>query len=70
MSARLIRSRRLSNVIEGVGNTPLLRLRRVAAHVPDVEVYAKLEFMNSGGSVKDRPALRMIQDAIADGRLT
>jgi S-sulfo-L-cysteine synthase (O-acetyl-L-serine-dependent) len=67
---RLVRSRRLESVIDAVGNTPLVRLRRVAAHVPDVEVWAKLEFANPGGSVKDRPALRMIKDALADGRLT
>jgi S-sulfo-L-cysteine synthase (O-acetyl-L-serine-dependent) len=63
-------SRRIASVVEAVGNTPLLRLRRVAKHVPDVEVWAKLEFANPGGSVKDRPALRMMLDAIADGRLT
>jgi cysteine synthase B len=45
-------------------------LRRSARQAPDVEVWAKLEFANPGGSVKDRPALRMIQDALADGRLT
>ena len=67
---RLVRSRQLSSVIDGIGQTPLLRLKKVAAHVPNVEVYVKLEFMNPGGSVKDRPALRMIQDAIRDGRLT
>lgn len=66
----LARGRRLSSVVEAVGNTPLVRLNKVAAHVPDVEVWAKLEFANPGGSVKDRPALRMIQDALADGRLT
>ena len=65
-----MRSRRLSSVIEAVGNTPLVRLRRVASHTPDVEVWAKLEFANPGGSVKDRPALRMMMDALADGRLT
>lgn len=70
MNHRLLRSRHLTSIIEGVGNTPLLRLKKVAAHVPDVEVYVKLEFMNPGGSVKDRPALRMMLDAIADGRLT
>src|SRR5262249_38936830 len=53
-----------------VGNTPLVRLRHVARDVPDVEVWAKLEFANPGGSVKDRPALRMMLDALADGRLT
>lgn len=70
MSLRHLRCRSLHSVIEGIGNTPLLRLKKVAAHVPSVEVYVKLEFMNPGGSVKDRPALKMIQDAIADGRLT
>jgi cysteine synthase B len=45
-------------------------LHKVARHVPDVEVWAKLEFANPGGSVKDRPALRMMLDALADGRLT
>lgn len=70
MNRRLVRSRRLSSVIDAVGNTPLLRLERVAANAPSVEVYVKLEFANPGGSVKDRPALRMIQDALSDGRLT
>jgi cysteine synthase B len=63
-------SRRLASVVEAVGETPLVRLTKVAKHVPDVEVWAKLEFANPGGSVKDRPALRMILDALADGRLT
>jgi cysteine synthase B len=62
-------TRRLESIVDAVGRTPLLRLRRVAAHLPDVEVWAKLEFANPGGSVKDRPALRMMQDALADGRL-
>ena len=66
----LARARRLDSVIDAVGDTPLVRLRRVIAHLPDVELWAKLEFANPGGSVKDRPALRMIQDALADGRLT
>jgi cysteine synthase B len=65
-----MRARRLESVVDAVGNTPLVRLRRVATHVPDVEVWAKLEFANPGGSVKDRPALRMMLDALADGRLT
>ncbi|HVU02108.1 MAG TPA: cysteine synthase family protein [Polyangiaceae bacterium] len=70
MNRRFVRSRRLASVIEAVGNTPLLRLERVAKSAPSVEVYLKLEFANPGGSVKDRPALRMVQDALADGRLT
>jgi cysteine synthase B len=63
-------SRRIDSVIDAVGNTPLVRLRHVAKDAPGVEVYAKLELANPGGSVKDRAALRMMQDALADGRLT
>jgi len=63
-------ARRLDSVIDAVGNTPTVRLNRVAQDMPDVEVWAKLEFANPGGSVKDRPALRMIQDALADGRMS
>jgi cysteine synthase B len=67
---RAWRSRRIESVVDAVGNTPLLRLHHVGAEAPGVPIYAKLEFANPGGSVKDRPALRMIQDAFADGRLT
>lgn len=67
--SRLARSHLRGSMVELVGQTPLVRLKRVAAHVPDVEVWLKLEFMNPGGSVKDRPARRMILDALADGRL-
>lgn len=67
---RMTRSRRLSSIVDAVGNTPLLRIDKVTKHTPGVEVYVKLEFCNPGGSVKDRPALRMVQDALADGRLT
>jgi cysteine synthase B len=67
---RGVRGRRLASVVDAVGRTPLVRLTKAARHVPDVEVWAKLEFANPGGSVKDRPALRMMTDALADGRLT
>jgi cysteine synthase B len=52
-----------------VGNTPLLRLRHIAAQAGDVEIYAKAEWFNPGGSVKDRPALSMILDGERSGRL-
>ena len=55
-------------VIEQIGNTPLLRLEDPAIP-PRVEVYAKLESFNPGGSVKDRPARRMIEDGERDGAL-
>jgi S-sulfo-L-cysteine synthase (O-acetyl-L-serine-dependent) len=64
-----LRVRRIESVIEAVGDTPLVRLRVVTKDAPDVPVYAKLEFANPGGSVKDRAALRMIEDALRDGRL-
>jgi cysteine synthase B len=70
VSARLVRSRELGSVVDAIGNTPLVRLNHVTVTSPDVEVYVKLEYCNPGGSVKDRPALRIIQDAIASGRLT
>lgn len=54
-----------------VGNTPLLRLQHVTAHLPEtVEVYAKAEWFNPSGSVKDRPALNIIRTAEAEGVLT
>jgi len=52
-----------------VGNTPLVPLRRVAAHVGPVEVYAKAEWFNPSGSVKDRPAREIILVAEQAGRL-
>jgi len=70
MRSRLVRSKLLSSVAEAVGQTPLVRLDRAAREAPSVEVYAKLEFANPGGSVKDRAALRMMTRALEDGRLT
>ncbi len=52
-----------------VGKTPLVRLRRIGSEIHGVRIYAKCEFANPGGSVKDRPALRMIEAALADGRV-
>ncbi|MBI3649804.1 MAG: cysteine synthase family protein [Acidobacteria bacterium] len=53
-----------------VGNTPLLKLQNIAADFPHVEIYAKAEWFNPGGSVKDRPALNMILDGERRGLLT
>lgn len=53
-----------------IGNTPLLRLTGVAAGVAPVEVYAKAEWFNPSGSVKDRAAWSIMRAAIADGQLT
>jgi cysteine synthase B len=64
------RNRRIESIVDAVGNTPLVRLRNIGRETPDVKLYLKLEYCNPGGSVKDRPALQMMRDAIADGRLT
>jgi cysteine synthase B len=53
-----------------VGNTPLLRVRLFEREFPQVEVYAKAEWFNPGGSVKDRAALAMIEDGEQRGTLT
>jgi len=56
-------------LVKLIGNTPLVKLRRLNPN-PDVEIWIKLEKFNPGGSVKDRPALRMIMDAVKRGELT
>ncbi|MEV7925049.1 MULTISPECIES: cysteine synthase [unclassified Kitasatospora] len=66
---------RYDSPLEAVGNTPLVRLPRLSAAVPgntdgQVTLWAKLEDRNPTGSIKDRPALHMIERAEAAGRLT
>jgi cysteine synthase B len=57
-------------IIDLVGNTPLIELKRIAAEVSPVRIFGKAEWYNPGGSVKDRPALSMILDGETTGRLT
>ena len=57
-------------ITELVGNTPLLRIGLFQEKYPDLEVYAKAEWFNPGGSVKDRAALAMIEDGERRGVLT
>ena len=57
------------SLLARIGNTPLLRLQRVAEEFAPVEFYAKAEWFNPGGSVKDRPALSMIQAGLESGAL-
>jgi cysteine synthase B len=57
------------SVIDLIGRTPLLRIRAFGADTPGVELYAKAEFQNPGGSVKDRAAVAILQDAERTGRL-
>jgi len=60
----------MSDITRLVGNTPLLRVRLFEQEFPGVEVYAKAEWFNPGGSVKDRAALAMIEDGEKGGALT
>ena len=57
-----------NNILETIGNTPLVRLNKLTKEV-DAMVLAKVEFFNPGSSVKDRMAVKMVEDAEADGRL-
>jgi cystathionine beta-synthase len=57
-----------NNILETIGNTPLVKLNKIVAEI-DALVLAKVETFNPGNSVKDRMAVKMIEDAEADGRL-
>ena len=62
-------SDRSGSLLECVGNTPLLKLGRIARPYAPIEVYAKAEWFNPGGSVKDRPALNMVLEGERTGAL-
>src|SRR5215468_1641907 len=55
--------------LRAIGHTPLVRVDLLREELPGVEVFAKMECLNPGGSLKDRPVLRMLLGALADGRL-
>src|SRR6476646_5402662 len=59
-----------SSVLDMIGRTPLVRLHQFERETPCVELYAKAEWQNPGGSVKDRAAARMILDGEASGQLS
>ena len=61
-------TRRAHSILEVMGETPIVRLNKLNPN-PHVEIYVKLEYFNPGGSVKDRPALAMIEAAEASGEL-
>jgi len=57
-----------NNILETIGNTPLIRLNKITKDI-QAKVLAKVEYFNPGNSVKDRMALKMVEDAENDGRL-
>lgn len=67
-SLNLVRSH-AEPLLAAIGNTPLIRLEKLSALYPGIEILGKAEFFNPGGSVKDRPALNMILDGERSGKL-
>lgn len=60
----------LDTITQNIGNTPMVRLNKIPQSLGiEATVYAKLEMFNAGGSVKDRIALRMIEEAERSGRI-
>lgn len=57
------------SLLERIGNTPLVRLERIAAHLPEIQILGKAEWVNPGGSVKDRAAAAIVAAAEAKGLL-
>lgn len=71
MSVQLAGQRQeAGSLLDLIGNTPLLRLRKFEQRFAGVELYAKAEWYNPGGSVKDRPANRMVLEGLKSGALT
>jgi cysteine synthase B len=59
-----------STIYALIGNTPLVRLEKITRGLPSIQILAKAEWTNPGGSVKDRPAASIVEDAQARGLLT
>lgn len=58
------------NILDYIGNTPLVEIKKLNPYFPDIKIFAKIEGQNPGGSIKDRPALYMINEAEKSGILT
>lgn len=58
------------SLLDQIGNTPLIELKKAAAGLEGIRIFGKAEFLNPGGSVKDRPALNMILEGERSGQLT
>lgn len=66
----ILQGRDPTSILGRIGNTPLIRIRNLANEVAPVEIYAKAEWLNPGGSVKDRAAFNIIEGAIRSGTLS
>ncbi|MBK6934489.1 MAG: cysteine synthase family protein [Bacteroidales bacterium] len=59
-----------TSILDSIGNTPLIEIKKLNPYFPEIRIFAKIEGQNPGGSIKDRPALYMINDAEKKGILT
>ncbi len=67
---REMRKERSFSLLNSIGNTPLIQIHKMARHLKRVQIFAKAEWLNPGGSVKDRAGLRIIEDGERSGQLT
>ena len=58
------------SLLSSIGNTPLIQIRQMTRHLTGVQIFAKGEWLNPGGSVKDRAGLKIIEDGERSGQLT
>jgi cysteine synthase B len=58
-----------TTLLERIGNTPLIRLDQLTAHLPGIQILGKAEWMNPGGSVKDRAGSNIVKAAFKSGEL-
>lgn len=65
-----VREESSTSLLSFIGNTPLIQIRRITKHLKGVQIFAKAEWLNPGGSVKDRAGLRIIEDGERSGQLT
>jgi cysteine synthase B len=69
-SWRELKKEKPFSLLSSIGNTPLIQIRRMMKHLRGVQIFAKAEWLNPGGSVKDRAGLRIIEDGERSGQLT
>jgi cysteine synthase B len=70
LGSRGLKRERVFSILNSIGNTPLIKIQNMARHLKGVEIFAKAEWLNPGGSVKDRAGLRIIEDGERSGKLT
>lgn len=69
-SLREFKKEQSFSLLSSIGNTPLIQIRQMTKHLNGVQLFAKAEWLNPGGSVKDRTALKIIRDGERSGQLT